>query len=196
MKNTRTILYAMTIILLSTSFLACDKGSDDDNDPMSPGGVKGTTCDNCFFTATVAEATVSSYSATTAKAVWTKQSAGGGSSRYTFYVAGEDKTNKRMLHFFLYESAEHLPGTYHIRLSNGNQGIYIENYNASGEKSWLAPGPSTDMEKSFGTVTLSEITATRAKGTFSFTVYENVTYSTTKTLTSGSFDVPLTKQGF
>lgn len=195
MKYTKTIFNVLIVALLSTAFIACNKGDDDDNTPTPPGGGGGTACDNCSFSANVAEASVSSYSATTAKAVWTKQSMGGG-TQYTFYVAGEDKTNKRMLHFFLYESTEHKTGTYQIKFSNSNQGIYIENYNASGEKGWLAPGPTSDLEESFGTVTITDITATRAKGTFSFTAYENVTHATTRTVTSGSFDVPLTKQGF
>lgn len=182
--------------VLSMALLSCNKGDDDDNTPK-PGGSGGTTCDNCSFSAKVAEATTTDYSANTAKAVWTKQTIGSGSAMYTFYVAGEDKTNKRMLHFFIYASAEHQAGmTYHFKPSSSNQGIYIENYSASGEKSWLAPGSDPDMEKSFGTVTISEITATRAKGTFTFTAYENVTLATTRTVTSGSFDVPLTKQGF
>lgn len=190
MIHSKAIFKTIIITLLSTALFACNK--EDDDDKKNP---SGGNCDNCSFSATVTDASISSYTATKAKAVWTKKSVGS-SPMYTFYVAGEDETNKRILHFFVYTSTEHQPGTYPIKLSNGNQGIFMEHYNASGEKGWLAPGPTTDVEESFGTITITDITDTRAKGTFSFTAYENVNHSTTRTVTDGTFDVPLTKQGF
>lgn len=190
MKQTKTIFKTLLLVLMHLSLMACDKGNGDGNPPAGEG------CYNCTFTASIAEAAVNSYNATTAKAVWTKKQISGSEDRYTLYVAGEDKVNKRLLHFFLYSPTMHTPGTYAIKFSTSNQAYYIENYNASGEKSWVAPGPATDMEASFGTVTVTEITATRAKGTFTFTAYENSTHATIKTITDGNFDVSLTKQGF
>lgn len=180
-------IYVITLFI-GIILISCG-GSDDSDPPQNPPGA-GT------FTATVAEATTTNYVADITNGVLTKTDMSG-SEQYTFYVKGQETSTNRLIHFFIYTPTETVPGTYYLKVTDVNQAYYIENYDTSSAKGWLAPDYSDpDPNKIHGTVNITELTTDRAKGTFSFSAVEDVTGATLRTVTNGSFDVPLTRQGF
>jgi FlaG/FlaF family flagellin (archaellin) len=180
MKSVQRIYF---LLLLIAAMLVGGCGGDD-NDPQDGDG-DGT------FTATVAGTTITS-NATEARAVLTKNSG----TLFTLYVQGWDIPKKRMINFFLYSTVVHTPGSFSFTSRNNTSAFYIENKESSGETAWISPDYSnTDLDLVQGTVTVTELTDTRVKGTFSFTAKEDGGAST-RSITGGAFDVPLTRQGF
>ena len=185
MKHLQKIIFVLPFVM-GTLFMSC--GSDDDSDPQDI-PEEGT------FTATVAEASTTNYVANTSKAVLTKNSVGG-SVLYSFYVEGKESSTNRLMDFFIYSETEHVPGTFTINVVNSNQAYYIEGYETPNDKAWIAPDYSNlDPAIIYGTIKITELTSNRAKGSFSFTAREDGG-SSLRTVTNGTFDVPLTRQGF
>jgi hypothetical protein len=75
--------------------------------------------------------------------------------------------------------ADSKPGTYALGAGDYDA-YYIDGADASFSTNW---GPSE------GTVTIEEIDAKHARGTFQFTAYDSATESVKKTITDGKFDV-------
>jgi hypothetical protein len=180
MKSIQRITF---LLFLTVTMLLSGCGGDD-NDPQDGDG-DGT------FTATVAGTTITS-NAAEARAVLTKNSG----ALFTLYVQGWDIPKKRMINFFIYSTVVHTPGSFSFTSRNNTSAFYIENKESAGETAWISPDyGNTDLDLVQGTVTVTELTDTRAKGTFSFTAKEDGGAST-RSITSGAFDVPLTRQGF
>ena len=75
------------------------------------------------------------------------------------------------------------PGTYALRGTNGNSGIYSD-INAGVSTSFSSAG---DCEAATGSVTITAISATQIEGTFNFVGKKDGACSETKTVTEGSF---------
>lgn len=182
MKKIKKWIYSLALL---TGILVMGCGGDDnDTETHEAHGVLTATVSGTAFTSDASEA----------KAVLTKGFGGG--SKFSFFVQGKDKTLKRMINFTVLSDVEHVPGTFSIKLNNSNQAYYYENIDAASETAWISPDATNlDTDFSHGTVTLTEITSTRAKGTFTFSARESGG-SSGRSISNGSFDVPLTRQGF
>lgn len=184
----RILLYLLMVFVFAFSTESCKKKKS--NPSPTPTGDTGT------FSATVSG---SPFVATSSKAVLTKSNLGSGDN-YTFYFESKNSSNNKMMDFFLYSSTEFTAGTYTITLGNAGQAYYFENKDQSNEKIWIAPKPaSSNLTLSYGTVEITEITTNRAKGNFSFTSYSYTGLTgadSTRVVSSATFDVPMTRQGF
>ncbi|HOX82956.1 MAG TPA: hypothetical protein PLS08_07990 [Chryseolinea sp.] len=181
MKKLNHWIYAF-ILFLSVIAMGCG-GSDSDTPEAQGDGIFTATVGTTAFTSSTSEA----------KAVHTKGFGGG--DQYAFYVVGYDKTTKRMINFTVLSDVEHTSGVFSITLVSANQAYYYENKDAANEAVWISPDASNlDVDLSHGSVTLTEITSTRAKGTFNITTYK--IGEPNREITDGSFDVPLKRQGF
>ncbi|MFA7274574.1 MAG: hypothetical protein WC044_11945 [Crocinitomicaceae bacterium] len=188
----RRIIYAALFLFLVFSVGSCKKKKTDPTPTPTP----TTPVDNGIFSATVSGA---AFTPSSSKVVHTKSSFGT-SNLYSFYFESKNTTTNKMMDFFLYSTTEFTPGTYTITLSNSGQAYFFENKDLSNEKIWQAPKPaSSDLTHIYGTVVITEITTTRAKGNFNYTTYSYTGLTgadSTRVITNATFDVPLTRQGF
>lgn len=180
MKTFNKTIYILTL-LTGTLLLSC--GKSDDREDLNI---------ETFFSAKVDDEN-QPYESKTAKAVLTKHTAG---IPYTLYVEGKENYRLRNIKFTILSDTEPEPGVFIIKKYNNVEAVYIEDYGIPPQKYWMAPDDEgTDPDLSYGTINLTELTETRAKGTFNFNAVED-RGDTIRTITNGVFDVPLTRQGF
>lgn len=173
-------------LIVGMLFMGC--GGDDDSDPPEN--------NNGILKATVAEASDTSFESSIATGQITKINTGS-FIQYTFLIEGEENGSKRKIGFSIISATEPVIGTSTFTVINGNLGVYIENFGTPTEMVWLAPDASDpDPNAIYGNVNFTELTTARAKGTFTFNAVENPSGATLRTVTSGTFDVPLTRLGF
>lgn len=184
MKNLNKQIFAL-ILFTGLIVLGCSK--KDSDPPIPDNGGDG------IFTATVSGNILTS-DQDMAKAVHTYGY--GGSDLYALVVSGVDETSQTSILFRIISTTEHQPGTFQITFISSNAAYYYENFETPTVVAWVAPDyTTTDLNFSHGTVSFTEITQTRAKGTFNFIARETPGTSI-REITNGSFDVPLTRQGF
>lgn len=172
-----TVIWMVSVVLLTNC-------SDDDNNDEGD-GVFTAKYDGTNFTADRDEA----------KAVLTK-GVGGSPDLISFTVRGLDDDTDRMIYFSVFDYDT--PGTYSLTVASSNSAYYYENYVVGDEDEadvWISPDYSNlDEEMIHGTITVTEVSTSRAKGTFQFAAYQ--VGGVTKHITEGAFDVPVTRQGF
>lgn len=174
--------FMAAIFLLSLAVVGC--GGDGDSEKTDDEG-------DGIFTAEIGAIEMTSRKSE-ARAVLTKHPVASSVS-YSFYVQGLDN-DKRMIHFTIRNATVHETGTHPISFISNNAAYYIENFDEPNTKVWLSPYGS-DVNAEFGEVIITEISENRTKGTFSFTAQEDGD-ATLREVTSGTFDVPMTRQGF
>lgn len=112
----------------------------------------------------------------------------------TLSVRGLNDKANRMIYFTIYAYTS--PETYLIASKAENHAFYYENYGETDLQTWSSPDyDNPDVGIIQGGITITELTAARVKGTFQFTAYQT-TGGVAKQITDGSFDVPVTRQGF
>jgi hypothetical protein len=189
MKNFKNF-YVGFVICLALSFVSCSDKDDNDNDNTNYPSNDGV------FTATVTEANTPSFQSNFGKAVWTKDYLGA-SNTFTLYLEGKQNSLDRQISIYLHSTVLHTPGTYELSLLSAQLAYFYEDFDQTTPKAWVCPFyGATDLNLSYGTVNLTSINDTRAIGTFSFTSYEEFPGTSLRTVTNGSFNLPVTKQGF
>ncbi|MCB9226326.1 MAG: hypothetical protein R2836_04600 [Chitinophagales bacterium] len=182
-KNLLSIVFICFALVFTNS---CDNdGNDDDNTPQNDG----------ILTAVVNEANPINFEADFAEAVFTK-GVGGSSNLYALYVTGNEGSIDRNINFTVYTNGITTTGSYPLKFNLNHNAYYYENYGSDEPFAWLSPDYSnTDTAIIHGTITFTEITETRTTGTFEYTAKENLGTSI-RTVTNGTFNVPLKRQGF
>lgn len=118
---------------------------------------------------------------------------GGSADIITLSIRGSDENAKRMIHLTIQPYTSTV--TYFVASKADNQAFYYENYGETNLQTWSSPdydNPAIGIIQ--GDIIVTELTAARVKGTFQFPVFQ--AGGITKQITEGSFDVPLTRQGF
>lgn len=145
-------------------------GSDDDGNPMGPGLINGT------FTATVDgtafSATTSVIAAYVSNTLVITATSGSGANAKSFSLTVQGVTGT---------------GTFSL-VTAGSAATYSETTNSISQ-SWLCASTQGS-----GTVTLSQLSATKAVGTFTFIAPANTISGATgtKAVTAGSFNITVT----
>jgi len=150
-------LFAVLLLLAAISFSGCNK-NDDNNDPSGSAGSMSLTVDGSNWSATLAVQAISNSG--------------------VINITGSD-SNANQASVILYGVST--TGTYQVGPGN-----------PSNQLRWTA---GTDPINTYqangvigsGTVTITEITATKIVGTFQFTGYNTAQQS--KVITNGAFDV-------
>lgn len=164
----------------------CERNNDDDDDILQNDGI---------LTATINEASTVNFEANYAEAVFTK-GVGGSSNLYSLFVTGNENNIKRNINFSVYTEGITTTGTYPLKFNLNHIAYYFEDYGEDEPFAWISPDYSIfDTTLVHGTITFNEISITRTSGTFQFTAKEDMGTST-RTITNGTFDVPLRRQGF
>lgn len=167
--------------------IGCSRENDDNDDDNIP--------QNDGILTAVISGTSANFEADFAEAVFTK-GVGGSANLYTLFVTGNEGNIDRNINFSVYTDGLTTTGSYPLKFTLNHVAYYHEDYDSDQPFSWISPDYSiSDTSLVHGTITFTEITETRTKGTFEFTAKENLGTSI-KTVTNGTFDVPLRKQGF
>lgn len=173
MKTLKKISILFLATVLSTSAVSCS--GDDDGNNVGPIAAEGT------ITASVAGANFTSIvQGTTAVKVATGDA-------YTITIQGTDLGGKQIQ--LILNGVDGETGTYEISNNAGITAIgsYIEiNTTTFSSQTWVAPYENSGVA---GSITISEISDTNIKGTFSFTARNQENTQDSKAVTGGSFNV-------
>jgi len=174
MKTLKKISILFLATVLSTSIISCS--GDDGGDPSPSPAVEGQ------ITANVGGTNFASMTmATTAMKVET-----GGA--YTITIQGSDASGKNLQ--LILNGVDGEAGTFDIGVDTAISAIgsYTELNiaNPADSQTWVAPYENGGVS---GSITISEISDTNIKGTFTFTARNQENAQDTKAITGGSFNV-------
>ena len=178
---------ACTFALLALAFIGC--GKKDKDDPKSP-AFDGS------FSATVTGGSTPNFQANTGRAVLTNKS---GISLYTLYIEGVNKESKTAIISMARSESAITTGSYPFKYYEVHDAYFYENFDVSGTQAWLCPDRTiSDTNLVHGTITFTEITQNRVKGSITFKARSdaNNTSLSYRAISSGNFDLPMTRQGF